>query len=459
MQVRARHIHALARPVLGLAAAVLAWFASLWIPPFQSPDEAAHIARAYLLADGNWFLDAPAGKMSGGYVDSALVVYTRHYVQMNARPDVRLDPGVSAAVGDLSWNAHGQKQFIEMPGTGYYFPAIYAPHALGLKIAQWLDLDLHQSYLVTRFGVILTCTAIITLALVLHAPSPMVSAVFLLPMQLFQLLSPTIDGITTSLSLLIASLYFWSLARPYTPAWSIAVMAASLFLVVTSRPHLLPMLLMPFALALLKKNKAIATVHTVVTIAATTWLWWAARSVVDHRVNHSYTTKDLIELYIDAPLRFFEVLSNSLNGEYLLFYYESFIGVLGFLDTRLAPLFYDYFGWGLVVAAIVGHLLTKTVPTHDDLVSRMVLAFIALASTLMAFFAMLVTWTPHPTEIIEGVQGRYFIVPALLVAFSLDARHPPADPLKRAIWFGWIGLFGLSSLAALHGALMTRYWE
>ena len=42
---------------------------------------------------------------------------------------------------------------------------------------------------------------------------------------------------------------------------------------------------------------------------------------------------------------------------------------------------------------------------------------LALASAALVFLALLVTWTPHPAALVQGVQGRYFIVPALLADF------------------------------------------
>ena len=46
----------------------------------QSPDENQHIARAYSVAQGEWSLTAPPGKMSGGMVDAGLEEYIGKYM-------------------------------------------------------------------------------------------------------------------------------------------------------------------------------------------------------------------------------------------------------------------------------------------------------------------------------------------------------------------------------------------
>ena len=46
-----------------------------------------------------------------------------------------------------------------------------------------------------------------------------------------------------------------------------------------------------------------------------------------------------------------------------------------------------------------------------------------MLSALSVFLLLLVSWTPNPAhaQLIEGVQGRYFLVPALMVAMALAA--------------------------------------
>jgi|TARA_B110000438_G_scaffold244116_1_gene244447 uncharacterized membrane protein len=50
---------------------------------------------------------------------------------------------------------------------------------------------------------------------------------------------------------------------------------------------------------------------------------------------------------------------------------------------------------------------------------RLVLASIAIGRTLLVFVAVLLNWTEHLAEVVHGVQGRYFTIPILALAYAL----------------------------------------
>jgi uncharacterized membrane protein len=56
----------------------------------------------------------------------------------------------------------------------------------------------------------------------------------------------------------------------------------------------------------------------------------------------------------------------------------------------------------------------------------------ALLSALSVFLLLLVAWTPDPThaQLIEGVQGRYFLVPTLMVAMAVAAPQEQQQHLR-----------------------------
>jgi hypothetical protein len=59
------------------------------------------------------------------------------------------------------------------------------------------------------------------------------------------------------------------------------------------------------------------------------------------------------------------------------------------------------------------------------------LAAAALASLPLVFLALLLSWSAFPATRVEGVQGRYFIAPALLAAMALA---PAAQRRPRSTW-------------------------
>ena len=237
------------RLLICLLLALAGWLLSLKIPPMQSPDENQHVARAYLLAHGDLTLSTLPSRNSGGWVDGGLVSFINGYMTLPGNPARHLSASERAQLDNTPWQGEGSRVYFEIPGTGYYLPLAYLPHAVGLRAGEWAGLSVDRSYRLARMAVLLACLGLLAWSFSLHRPPPLVLAVLLLPMSVFQLLSPSLDGLTTSLALLAISI-FLSVLRGgrVTPRWASWTLATSLLIVVGSRVHLLPMLLMPFFL-------------------------------------------------------------------------------------------------------------------------------------------------------------------------------------------------------------------
>jgi uncharacterized membrane protein len=80
-----------------------------------------------------------------------------------------------------------------------------------------------------------------------------------------------------------------------------------------------------------------------------------------------------------------------------------------------------------------------------------------MASIGLIFLSQLVTWTAHPASLIEGVQGRYFVMPMVLLGYVLSGSPKAQTQLQgRLVVFALSG-FALCSLTALTITLLSRY--
>lgn len=444
--------------LLCLALAVAAWMLSQRIPPLQSPDESHHLARAYLLAHGELTLTTPPGRMSGGRVDDGLVAFMDRYLSLAGQPTRRLDARERAEADGQAWLGEQHRSFFEMPGTGYYLPLVYLPQALGLRLGEWVGLSIGPSYQLARVGVQLSCLLLLVWSVALHRPPPLVLAVLLLPMSVFQFLSPTLDGLTTSLALLAISVFLQTLRTGRTTrsgaAWTLAL---SLLLVVTSRVHLLPMLLMPFFLFWRSRQHRDLHLALALALVSLAWVAYALLSTTDFRVARSHGTTEVLRHYLHTPMDFARVLWRTLlDADQRGFYARSFVGILGWLDAPLRPYFYPWLGAGLILCGLASLSWPRD---RTDAQARVLLLLLAAASALLVFLALLLTWTPHPASVVAGVQGRYFVVPALLVAHGLAGVCPPQKPglpQQLAKWL-LLAVFAGLSLTALMAALQARY--
>lgn len=474
LQLWQRAVWVAAAGLMLLALQVLAH----WVPPLQSPDELSHLIRVAGLADGQVRPTTEPNASTGNHFDIGLATLAQVHVPVikDRNPQV-LEDDVLAAKSQR-WT--GRMIFGEAPGAAIYMPVIYAPAAMGLAIGQALNWTVMDSYHLARLSSQLFCVTVMAIAAWIWLPPMLAWAVLLLPMSLFQMLSPVVDGPSHALTLLGLSLLMRLRMEPRAVwAWSTA---ACLLVLVTARLHLLPLLLVPLWWAWRRPWAADGAEEvsggdqarrTLVWTGASSltgvllWTAWAASTVVDTRVTREVGTGAVAAHYLQHPQDVWAVFWRTLQDEHRpQFLLDSFIGNLGWLDTRLPDTAYPILWWGLAVIAILS--LPWQGIWRGTVADRLVLALCALASCWLAFMLMLVTWSPFPADLIEGVQGRYFIAPALVLAYAAGAWLGPSDAAghraRTPAWaFAWVLVvvalltFAGLSMDYLAGTLQARY--
>lgn len=422
------------------------------VPPLQSPDENGHLARASLISRGEWTMDTVPGVGSGGQLDTALVSFIHAYASIVTIAREKVDASRQADIDALRWS--GEKVFVPLGGTGYYLPLVYAPHASAMWLGRAFDLSVSDTYQLVRMFCVAACLALLAAAWN-RLPFPLLAAALLmLPMTIFQLLSPTLDGVTTCLSVFVLSAFLRLAGDEQEHPFSERVLFAGAVVVLAgSRNHLLPLLALPLYLAWTRRSPRDAWLAAAAIALSAAWLAYALENTVDLRVPRPLTTSDLIRQYLAEPGSFFEVLGATLaDSAKAEFYSKSFIGILGWLDLQLLQGTYAALWIGLAVCAAGSALMT----CRSHWPARALLGLLAIVSTLLVFFAILVSWTPHPTAVIEGVQGRYFIVPALMLAYAVAAPVKGSSSNRRLAWSLGL-LFAALSLGALVEAVARRY--
>jgi uncharacterized membrane protein len=436
------------------------------IPPVQSPDEHHHLYRAQMLSMGQWLLRPEPelsstgvlskGSQVGGWVDRGLMEYKDAYWPLVVDPQKSFSAEEQKRVGQIQWQR--QLTFVNLPGAGYYFPLIYAPQALGLALGRWLDLGVHASYWLCRTLTTLTCFALLVLSWRILSPPPLAWGLLSLPMAVFQLLSPTIDGLTMALSVLILSLFVKISDGSKQAHWTLSMgFVTAIFMVVTTRAHLLVFLVLPLFWAYRLKSSRDLWMGLACTSVALLWVAFGIWTTHDGRViNRVDTTSQLLQ-YLANPVSFFQMVWMSLSDSNTFLHYQrSFIGILGWLNVLLPEVSYALIWSGLLVCTLLSlHMMLRSqVPCVS---SRGLLFILGGASSCLVFLAMLITWTPADAALIEGVQGRYFTVPALMAAFSMATstqwQSKSGSGLTRVVLIA----FAAVSFASLILALLARY--
>ena len=428
---------------------------SVLVPPLQSPDEPDHLKRAYVLSRGHLLLQAPPGNASGGAVDTGLQAYLDAFWVLPFKPEQKVTGALLERARSLRWS--GEESFSPAPGTGYYLPLGYLPQAVALAVGRHAGLSIDASYRAARLLSLATVLALAGLAMRLFPMPPVAIGLLALPMTLFQLSSATLDAVSYALTLLALACFLHAsrarvATRPGVPiAFSVAV-----FIVITCRVHLFPLVLLFVPLWRMTGRRAVAWAGLAVCALGLAWTAWAMHATVDTRVTVGAPPDTILLHYLANPGALPAVLADTL-AKYRGIYVDTFLGRLGWLDAGFSARQYTWLGWGLVLLA-AGSIGPFWRWRGSEIGWRLLLLACSAASALLVFVAMLVAWNPHPARVVEGVQGRYFWAPVLMACLALAPSAEAAGRLHRSALVGAQVVFIAFSVYSTAGLLLARYW-
>ena len=428
---------------------------SVLIPPFQSPDEFEHITRAYLLGRGDIVLSAPAGQPTGGQIDTGLLQYMESFEGLPFQPNKKLTQSEIETAKQIEWA--GTQAFRPALGMAYYFPGIYAVHTLGLKLGENLNLSIDASYRITRALLLFASCLILYCAFALYQPPLLVMGLLTIPMTLFQLSSASLDGLATALAIFVISAFFRIVGGEAKPRHLLfALLIVAWLLIASSRLQLFPMILLPIMAGLMLRRYWYVTSACLAALCVIGWQVLMMKTVVDGRVDLGASTGQIAVYYLQNPGRLLNVLAMTLSDEaQMRGYLSSFFGVLGWLDTPFVGKEYVYMF--LLTLMIFLSSVAYQYLLRDKLI-RVSLIACALGSIAIVFFAMLISWTPHPAMLIDGVQGRYFLIPAITIAYALCENNSQKINAKQITTVGLTILLGAYSFFSAANLLLGRYW-
>ncbi|MCA0242585.1 MAG: DUF2142 domain-containing protein [Proteobacteria bacterium] len=429
---------------------------SALVPPLQSPDELDHLKRAYVLSRGHLLLQTPpGGSASGGAVDTGLLAYLDAYWALPFKPQQKVTPALLERTRAMQWS--GEKRFDTAPGTGYYLPLAYLPQAVALAVGRHAGLSIDVSYRAARLLSLLTVLALAGLAMRLFPMPPVVIGLLALPMTLFQLSSATLDAVTYALTLLALACYLHAArARAATRPGVLVAFSVAVFIVITCRVHLFPLLLLFAALWRMTGRRAVLWAGLAVGAAGLAWTAWALHSTVDTRVVVGAPPRTVLLYYLTNPAALPAVISDTVAA-YWHAYVETFIGRLGWLDAAFDLEQRAWLGGGLLLlaAASIGPFWRWRRP---EIGWRLLLLACSAASVLLIFVALLVAWNPHPARFIDGVQGRYFWAPVLMACLALAPSAEASGRLHRGALVVAQVVFIAFSAYSTAELLLARYW-
>jgi len=428
---------------------------SALIPPFQSPDEYDHIKRAAILANGHLLLQTRGEGGAGGEVDNGLLAYFSIFERLKFKGDEKTSLEDTINASELQWS--GGKTFTAAPGTGYYFPAVYLPQSAGLLLGRLTSQSIEHSYLLARLFSMVATVAVLAFAFHLFPVNPLAIAIMLLPMSLFQFVSASIDGFSTALAVLSISLFMRGVTIGLSfERWMSWLLCASLFVVCTSRTHLLPMLILPLVVWSIRRRTLDFGLFWIAATFSVVWVLLGIKGNFVTRGGSGLATSQVVAYYMSNPLNLLQALWGTLsNAAYMDFYRRSFVGILGWLDTPLPGWFYS------LVSLLLSGIALGSIGVRGasgSIGPRAALLLCAVVACVMAFLALLVTWNPVPAGIIDGVQGRYFLVPAIMAGYAVAGAKPFALNHRRYVVFAMLAILVAADAYVVPKTLVERFF-
>ena len=414
---------------------ILALFACLYLvvtPPFENPDEPAHFARAYGIAQGQFILKTHPRELVG-FVKEKMARHTEFHNYLTHT--LETTPG---RIPNLAFNT---AVYSPIPYLGYAAAIKLTPHT-GPSNARFLT----AFYLSRGVALILFLTALFQIP---STPStlkwPMLW-VASTPMLLTQAAAISTDGILFGMALLILLK-----STQHHFSWkTIAMLLMSGGILLQTKPVYGPIFLIPFTAILFSQDKdryrkAVCFSIGVVGILLPALYWnhmIKTKGVLDHFIQvgamAGYGKADAsaqLSLIFNHPLHFPTVLMNTAT-RYGADLYHQFVGVLAWLDTPL-PL-WSVVLWG--IAAIASLFAVNTVDLPIFPLKRQLLGSAYLLGALIALLAIVgsayLIWMGVGADVIL-LQGRYFHVIAAMmlpgIALLLP-RHPSPDRTVKIQW-------------------------
>ncbi len=453
-----RHSHCTLAACFALYGLVFAAFFALTMPPYQNADEPAHMLRAAQVSQGQLIGVRFGAGLSGGKVDAGVFAASHPFDTLPFHPDVKATAAMYRAAQAVRWTSDRRYHFFS--NTAVYPPVFYAPAASALWLARWLDCTMLRSLTLARLANAVAAVVLGAAGIALAGRSaPVLFALLCLPMSWALMANVSQDGVMLGTCALAAGL---ALAPEdgTRRRYALPAMTAALALVCMARPPYLPFAVLPLLVRTGSRRQRRAAALSVVALTLA-WAVLVARYAVGvlRPDNPAASAAGQLAWMAQHPGALLPILVRSIAADAATMSVQ-FIGLLGWQDVALPPVYFAAAALALLLAAIASTGQASPAPAASRWGEAASLACALAGSIALVYLAQYVTWTEVGQPAVLGVQGRYFLAPALLFAPALQGLRVPfrgASTLRMAA-IAALALFPVATLGVVMRAVVVRYF-
>jgi uncharacterized membrane protein len=444
---------------------------ALITPPFQSPDEPNHFARAEQVSRFEIvpaFIYDKAGikadttkkdpriaypDMGGFMVDKAVYQLDDIYRPLARNDKVKINSINTDSAKKLRWG-RGIINF-NFGNTAIYPPVVYIMQAAGVGIGKVLHLGvLHTLYLARLLNGAFCITLSFLALLLAKRSNTLMFVVLFFPMTISLFASLSQDAVLISCCFLLAALIddmvFGGAIHRDNRKFYLMILLISI-IGIAKPPYILFVFLLLF-LNISPKQKVMAIIIPFVILAC--WL------VIDHG---AYIIKFAPpQMRLNSKLQVAYILHHPFKFIGMFFVYDKialinvahmFVGVLGWLDLQFTDIYYR----NAYICLFLGALVTFGV--KGNIRMRIALLICSIATLIAVISAQYVTWTALEAPALGGMQGRYLIpvFPFLALAISGYPVNMKLAGIKT-ILLSAVLLFPVYTAVVMIKLLLNRYY-
>ena len=425
-------------------------------PPLQAPDEIRHVYRGHHVSQGELVPASDADGRRGGPTDTGIIALADIWRPLIGKGDVRATPERWSASQSVQWTGDTAWQSFTTQESG---PLIYAPIAAGLRLGQLAVLSPLEAYYLARASVIALNCCLIWCAFRLCPPTPLVAATVLLPMAVFQMSCAVIDGTSLSCAAVACAAFVrFTRDRERAVPWLLPIMALAALVSVSGRPHGAPLLALVPLTCLYTRRTSSLWVGATLPILVFGWMAHSMDTRLalgDASTDKPRTVQAIVSDWRQAGPAIEAVSTTVSSWKWIVGQFKMWVGDLGSLDTPLGGDAYITMALLLAAAAACS---VQWRPLRKTPASAVILLACGVASAVVVVLALQMFYNAPSSTRVFGIQGRYFLVPSLMLAYSTVA-----GPTERFRWQARsatplvIAIFTVSLLATLN-ALLRRYY-
>lgn len=394
------------------------------IPFSMVPDESIHYFRAYEIADGNFISDITDEEGHAAYLISYPWEWEETKDHLITQYEVKEQTGlVESEENDAghSFNA-----------TALYSPLSYLPQSLGIAAARLFTGKVWILFLAGRIFNFAAIGAVMALAVhLMPYGKKYLILIALIPMNLHECISLAPDGMVTALVFLLIAFVLYlrergkePLTRGQLAALYVLAVAISLYKIVYL-PFCLLYFLIPREQFGSKKRYFghVAGVMAAVAVFLGGWMRISSRYLFPFNpgVDSGQQTHEILT----HPFFYAGVVINTLV-EKATYYFNTMLGTkLGWLNVEVDEILLYLFAF-VVVAAIAADAARKK---RTDRPFAWVTVLILASTVLLILTSLYVEWTAVRAQVVEGVQGRYFIPLLLPLCLAIAGRREDENEL------------------------------